>query len=403
MTRIEWNNVNSVVEDSKCCGCLACKYICPRGCIDVRLDDLGFMYPRVLVDKCVNCGLCTDVCQSVNPPSLNNVNSFYVGRSKDKSLIEASSSGGIASELARFVISSGGVYYGVTSRHRKIYLNRIDKQKDIALAQGSKYIQADILDAFSKVIDDSLNTNVFICATPCMCAALEAVVRNGGGRVENLIIASFPCGGWASPQMLEDEAALRVKDGKYDRWVERKRHKFVSMFYRGAEPCSDDGDFSYLNIAFMEKVAIRDSCLQCSFCVKERVGDILIGDWWYHNGAENNLMPLNKDDLLDGVSIIGGCSAKGERLLNSIFARLSYAETDYSDFIRCNMRLVKPWIEDPSYNHSRRRRFVRAYAATGLRRALLYAMPIKCLSRKIRVLAKRLAKMLGIYGLNRTY
>ena len=44
-----------------CCGCFACRAICPCGAIDMAADGEGFVY-AVKNDACVGCGLCLRVC-----------------------------------------------------------------------------------------------------------------------------------------------------------------------------------------------------------------------------------------------------------------------------------------------------------------------------------------------------
>ncbi len=44
-----------------CCGCSACKNICPNNAINMISDNEGFWYPDIS-NNCVNCGLCVKVC-----------------------------------------------------------------------------------------------------------------------------------------------------------------------------------------------------------------------------------------------------------------------------------------------------------------------------------------------------
>lgn len=45
-----------------CCGCSACRSICPQNAIRMIQDARGFWYPSVNREKCVDCGLCQKVC-----------------------------------------------------------------------------------------------------------------------------------------------------------------------------------------------------------------------------------------------------------------------------------------------------------------------------------------------------
>lgn len=46
----------------QCCGCGACRDICPVQAIELRPDEWGFHYPQVDEERCVGCGLCRKVC-----------------------------------------------------------------------------------------------------------------------------------------------------------------------------------------------------------------------------------------------------------------------------------------------------------------------------------------------------
>lgn len=46
----------------ECCGCSACREICPRGAIVMQKDEEGFIYPIINNELCNKCGKCVDVC-----------------------------------------------------------------------------------------------------------------------------------------------------------------------------------------------------------------------------------------------------------------------------------------------------------------------------------------------------
>ena len=45
-----------------CCGCAACQNICPRNAIKMEIDEMGFLYPVIDPDKCINCQQCIRIC-----------------------------------------------------------------------------------------------------------------------------------------------------------------------------------------------------------------------------------------------------------------------------------------------------------------------------------------------------
>ena len=52
----------NITDKAKCSGCTACFSICGKSAISMKADALGFLYPVVDCNKCVDCGLCDKVC-----------------------------------------------------------------------------------------------------------------------------------------------------------------------------------------------------------------------------------------------------------------------------------------------------------------------------------------------------
>jgi ferredoxin len=50
------------IKKIECCGCTACREVCPYNAIEMKPDKEGFIYPVVDYDKCVKCMLCKKVC-----------------------------------------------------------------------------------------------------------------------------------------------------------------------------------------------------------------------------------------------------------------------------------------------------------------------------------------------------
>lgn len=44
-----------------CCGCTACVSICNQNAITMQPDTMGFLYPKVDNNKCIECGLCVSI------------------------------------------------------------------------------------------------------------------------------------------------------------------------------------------------------------------------------------------------------------------------------------------------------------------------------------------------------
>ena len=61
MTDLRLNNVDDVVSNGYCIGCMACMGMCPKGDIDIKDGDKGFPVP-IKHEDCDNCGRCIQEC-----------------------------------------------------------------------------------------------------------------------------------------------------------------------------------------------------------------------------------------------------------------------------------------------------------------------------------------------------
>lgn len=50
------------IRKEECCGCSACYAICINNAIQMIPDEEGFLYPRIIDEKCINCKRCIFVC-----------------------------------------------------------------------------------------------------------------------------------------------------------------------------------------------------------------------------------------------------------------------------------------------------------------------------------------------------
>ena len=164
-----------------CCGCYACYNICPKECITMESDNEGFWYPKIDKDKCINCNLCEKVCPIINKPnsSLYEKKSYAVFNKNEKIRLE-SSSGGIFSILAEYVINNHGSVYGAAfDEDFNVKHIKITSLQDIELLRGSKYVQSRINDIFKSIKFDLKNNKIVLfTGTPCQIKILQNMFSN---------------------------------------------------------------------------------------------------------------------------------------------------------------------------------------------------------------------------------
>ncbi|CQR70523.1 Ferredoxin-2 [Sporomusa ovata DSM 2662] len=53
----------SILENmDACCGCFACRNVCPKSAIEAIEDVEGFWYPQINEEKCIGCRRCVRTC-----------------------------------------------------------------------------------------------------------------------------------------------------------------------------------------------------------------------------------------------------------------------------------------------------------------------------------------------------
>ena len=94
----------SIKNKVDCCGCNACGDVCAQGAISFAIDQEGFWYPEVDMDKCTKCGLCEKVCPIINVKDLKKndlpQSICYAAEHKNLEVVFDSTSGGLFSALA---------------------------------------------------------------------------------------------------------------------------------------------------------------------------------------------------------------------------------------------------------------------------------------------------------------
>lgn len=310
-----------ITDKKNCSGCKACYNICPRNCIEMAQDEEGFSYPKAKVNKCVNCGLCEKVCPQINIYSSDkayDVPTCLAAWNKDKSVRENSSSGGIFTSLAGWIITQDGIVFGAgyDAQHRVIH-KEVHKMEELSELRGSKYVQSDINTTYSsakKYLD--MGKSVLFTGTPCQIAGLYNFLQK---EYAQLFTCDIVCHGVPSPIVFEKykqnlEEAYKSKltginfRNKKNGW---KSYNVEVKFENHSEYSKTFIHDAYMK-GFLRNYYLRPSCYSCEYAKLPRTSDITLGDFW---GIASKYPELDDDK---GTSLILINTDKGKVMLKEI-------------------------------------------------------------------------------------
>ena len=327
------------INDIKdCCGCTACDAVCPKDAISMKADALGFKYPEVDLDKCIDCHLCEKVC-SFNPDydkSLNFSKPLAFGvRHKDMKEVETSRSGGAFIAISDVILDRGGVVYGAALLDDlSVGHIRVTDKSSRQRLKGSKYVQSDLNGIFRSVRQDLKDgLTVMFTGTPCQTSGLRSYIGKKLG--ENLYLVDIVCHGVPSPTLWKDNLtylqnrwktkikSANFRDKRFGWFTHRESYqtdkgtKFAGSFTRG----------------FYLTLSLRTSCANCHFGNIQRPSDISLAGFW---GSERVAPEWNADDK--GLSLVLANTAKGQQLLQEASASIDCRQYDIENCMQNQLR-----------------------------------------------------------------
>lgn len=343
-----------------CCGCTACASICNHDAITMKPDALGFLYPEVDKEKCVDCGLCEKVCAfNDNYDTSLNLDKplAYGARHKDMNEVETSRSGAAFIAISDYILEQGGVVYGAGyTDHFRVVHKRATTKEERDEFKGSKYVQSDMTGVFRQVKQDLRDgLTVLFSGTPCQTSGLNSYI---GKRLrENLFLVDIVCHGVPSPYMWRDYIAyLEKKQGSPIVWVNfRDKQKYGWAAHHETFKFKMGGGKMSFTYLFYKHIMFRKSCGNCHFTNTKRPSDITIADFW---GWEKTNPNFNADNK--GCSLVLLNTEKGRKLFEAVHDRLNTMPAKLEDCLQPNMM-------HPSEIHPRREKFEEEYAKKGFK------------------------------------
>ena len=353
----------SVIEKKECCGCGVCVNICPVECLELRENSEGFLYPEYNQRKCIQCKKCLKVC-----PAYGNVEGsngrFLMAWHKDKDVLLKSSSGGVFTALACYVLQKGGVVAGAAMdiKTKRISHIIVDNEEDLEQLRLSKYYQSDMNNIYKKVEEFLENGKIVLfTGTACQIAGMKNYVKDKKcGRY--LITVDVLCHGVESKKALDAynqskerefkkeiiNYQFRVKDRRIG-WSGGGGTRMKLDFSDGSSFITDSLTDTFY-VGYNYNIFLRESCYQCRFSGTKRVADFTIADFW---GVTDERLrrgcskPLSKEEADEqrrlGISLMMVNTDKAENILSELGEVIEMSEINPEEAIRWNHVLNKPY------------------------------------------------------------
>lgn len=325
--------MKNISEIKDCYGCGVCATICPKNIISISLNADGFYQPEVFdEDKCIDCGLCLNVCAFYNEGLALQETSIrsYAAWSNEPAVRRKCASGGAGFEIGRTLINKGykvcGVKYNAEKQRAEHFI--ATTVEELVQTAGSKYIQSYTLDGFKAI---NRRDKYLVTGTPCQIDSFRRLIQKW--RIEdNFVLLDFFCHGVPSMLMWKKYtqsvekitgpityASWRNKlTGWHDSWAmaidgEAKGekvnwHDSYNMLIREKKNYYNSrrsqGDLFYK--FFLGNICLGKACYKhCKYKCNHSSADIRIGDLWGSAYEKNE----------DGVSAAIAFTEKGNDVL----------------------------------------------------------------------------------------
>ena len=375
-----------------CYGCTACEQACPTHAITMRENEEGFLYPVIDETKCINCNLCHRICEQHGFCNDKEQQVIYAAINTDTAKRESSSSGGVFTALAEYILESGGAVYGAAfDKDYRVVHVRVDCAEDLERLRGSKYVQSILGDTYTRVRRDlEDNRKVLFSGTPCQVKGLEAFLQK---KYENLLLCDVLCHGVPPVSIWLQYLDYARRNKKAINHISFRNKKYG---WRNQALCIDFEDEHYIAkltedpyyIMYFRHNIMRPSCHNCQYAKYKRSGDITLGDFW---GIGNSLQGKALDDD-KGVSVVLTNTTKGRLAIQSIKDKLILKESNAKE-------AYQVILEGPSVKARTRDEFWKYYKEHSFEEVLRKYGRWTSKDILVKKIIAPLAKKVGIYNL----
>jgi len=325
-------------QKTECMDCGNCRAVCKNKVLGRKEISSGFIITIAIAPSlCISCGACLKACPVINTTTQQTVPmpEFYAAWHKDPAVVKRSSSGGVFTGLAQYVIRKKGIVAGVVLQNNRTAYKIAETEEDLQAMQGSKYLPSSIAEIFPPVCSALKKGQSVLCVgLPCQIAGLKQRM-NQENIHGDLIAVDLLCAGTPAPRLLDFEIAEKgiaikgFRDKNEHSWMNSQVLSCVNL-QTGQKKILEKKQSDFLR-AFHANLVLRDICYHCPFAKLPRSGDISIGDFW---GIQNF-----NEHIHDGISLTTVNTPRGKNLWEQSANFIEYHPVSFCEAAQQNTRL----------------------------------------------------------------
>lgn len=349
------NYMIEIKNKQDCCGCTSCASACPKQCITMTADSEGFLYPVVDKTRCIDCHICEKKCPvlgrekvvatpkldkgEVNRRAIKNAEYLpetYVCFLKDTALRQQSTSGGMFTALAQYVLKQDGVVCGVILDDKQRVIHSFaEKESELKKMRRSKYVQSNQIGVYQRIRDELQRGRIVLYSgTPCQVAGLKSYL---GRKYDNLITVDVFCHGVGSPfywekyiQYVSKKMKSPVKEVHFREKTYGYNSACLAVYFQNGKSIHKGHDDDLYWTAFSKNYIYRPSCYACAFKTVNHVADFTIGDFWKAEQLPREFKDAN------GCSLVLCHSDMSLQIFCEINTNIEFATIDLEEALNIN-------------------------------------------------------------------
>ena len=260
----------------------------------------------------------------------------YACRTKDRTILQRSSSGGAFVAISDLFLERGGAvvcaHYNYSEHRTEISLVLTKKERDAST--GSMYMQSYPLESWKEALawlKENPGRKLLFTGLGCQAAGFMQFMKMNK-MSDRIFTVDIICHGAPSPLIWSEYARALEKGGKLSDLNFRNKKtgwsKSVGTVLRDGEEIS----IAKYRRIYSDRLTIRKSCFSCPYTRIDRDTDITIGDFWHMEKS----MPDFVDEM--GTSLILIHTDRGKELFDEIKEKLDYRESNTQDCWQLNLQ-----------------------------------------------------------------